>query len=373
VRNELADPVSDRVIEAFVAAHEHGRDVIISVLRSLADNVTKDLQVVEQITTSQTEIRSQAVVAVILPFGVLAFLVAANDSYRSFYRTTGGWIVVTIGVLMAIGGWKLITVLGRIPAEERVLVGRGNVADGRPRRHHRCSSRSPLVLRPRRRPPARRWPRGCSRTPPASPPCPRDVRADLGPILGAGRSACARVRTVRPAARQRTREVVDASSSTSAELRLRQAGLDMTVEQYRTRQLAYTAARSPAGAFLGLLLGRSAGVVSCSPLRPDCGERPGGGTRRAVDHPSAASACGPSSTPSANSWRSTYAPATRPPARSTGSSAGRRARSSANSRTPPRRSAREHTPACSSSSLDHAGAERGAALPAARVDVDRRR
>lgn len=124
-RNELDDPISDRVIEAFAAAHEHGRDVIISVLRSLADNVTKDLQVIEQITSSQTEIRSQAVVAVILPFGVLAFLVAANDSYRSFYQSTAGWVVVTIGVCMAMGGWKLITTLGRIPAEQRVLVGTG--------------------------------------------------------------------------------------------------------------------------------------------------------------------------------------------------------------------------------------------------------
>jgi tight adherence protein B len=124
-RAELADPVSDRVIEAFSAAHEHGRDVIMSVLRSLADCVTRDLQLLEQIATGQTETRSQAVIAVILPFGVLAFLVAANDGYRSFYRTTGGWIVVTIGVCMAAGGWKLITLLGRIPAEERVLVGPG--------------------------------------------------------------------------------------------------------------------------------------------------------------------------------------------------------------------------------------------------------
>ena len=124
-RDELDDPISDRVIEAFVAAHEHGREVIIAVLRSLADNVTKDLQVIEQITTSQTEIRSQAVVAVILPFGVLAFLVAANESYRSFYQSTAGWIVVIIGVAMAVGGWKLITTLGRIPTEQRVLVGTG--------------------------------------------------------------------------------------------------------------------------------------------------------------------------------------------------------------------------------------------------------
>lgn len=55
--------------------------------------------------------------------------------------------------------------------------------------------------------------------------------------------------------------VVDASNSTSADLRLRQAGLDLTVEQYRTRQLAYTAGALGAGALLGVLLGRSAGVV----------------------------------------------------------------------------------------------------------------
>ena len=64
-------------------------------------------------------------VAVILPFGVLAFLVASNDGYRSFYQSTGGWIVVSIGVLMALGGWKLITVLGRVPIEPRVLVEPG--------------------------------------------------------------------------------------------------------------------------------------------------------------------------------------------------------------------------------------------------------
>lgn len=125
-RTELADPVADRVIEAFTAAHDHGRDVIISVLRSLADNVTKDLQIVEQITTGQTEIRSQAVVAVALPFGVLAFLVAANDDYRSFYQSAAGWVVVTIGVAMALGGWTLITTIGRIPGEERVLGSRGD-------------------------------------------------------------------------------------------------------------------------------------------------------------------------------------------------------------------------------------------------------
>jgi tight adherence protein C len=55
--------------------------------------------------------------------------------------------------------------------------------------------------------------------------------------------------------------VVDASGSNSAELRLRQAGLVLTVEQYRTRQLAYTVVALAGGALLGLALTRSAGVV----------------------------------------------------------------------------------------------------------------
>lgn len=55
--------------------------------------------------------------------------------------------------------------------------------------------------------------------------------------------------------------VVDLSNSTSAELRLHQAGLDLTVEQYRTRQLAYTAGALAVGAAIGLLLGGSAGIV----------------------------------------------------------------------------------------------------------------
>ena len=133
-RAELADPVSDRVIEAFVAAHEHGRDVIVAVLRSLADNVTKDLQLVEQIATGQTEIRSQAVDRrdpAVRRAGLPRRRQRRATAPSTGRPADGSWS--SIGVVMAIGGWKLITVLGRIPVEERVLAGRGGtpVMDGR--------------------------------------------------------------------------------------------------------------------------------------------------------------------------------------------------------------------------------------------------
>lgn len=96
------------------------------------------------------------------------------------------------------------------------------------------------------------------------------VRARLGTIRpetagghdGTGRSGVALV--FGPFIRQLSNglaQLVDASASTSTELRLQQAGLSMTVEQYRTRQLAYTAAALAAGAFTGLLLGRRTGTV----------------------------------------------------------------------------------------------------------------
>ena len=56
-------------------------------------------------------------------------------------------------------------------------------------------------------------------------------------------------------------QLIDASGSVPPELRLRQAGVTMSVEQYRTRQLAYTAGAIAAGAFTGLVLSRRAGTV----------------------------------------------------------------------------------------------------------------
>lgn len=120
-RAELADPVSDRVVEAFVAAYERGQSVVVDVLRTLADDVTKDLQLTEQIITNQTEVRAQAVVAALLPFFVLAVLVSTNDGFRDFYRTSAGFVVICLGAGMAFLGWKLISALGRLPADPRVL------------------------------------------------------------------------------------------------------------------------------------------------------------------------------------------------------------------------------------------------------------
>jgi tight adherence protein B len=124
VRAELADPVSDHVIEAFEAAHDRGAKVAVEVLESLAEQVTRDLALVEEVITGQAEIRAEAVFAVVLPFVMLGFLVASNDAFARFYSRPIGWIVIAVGAAMAAGGWKLINTLGRIPTEPRLLARR---------------------------------------------------------------------------------------------------------------------------------------------------------------------------------------------------------------------------------------------------------
>lgn len=124
VRADLADPISDHVCEALEAAHDRGTRVVIGVLRALAEHVTLDLQTREQIITAQTETRAQAVMAVALPFAVLGYLAAVADEFGDFYGRPIGWVVIAIGAGMATIGWQVITALGRIPADPRVLARR---------------------------------------------------------------------------------------------------------------------------------------------------------------------------------------------------------------------------------------------------------
>ncbi len=121
VKSELADPVSDRVVEVLQVAHAQGASVVIDVLRDLADATGKDIRLREEIETAHLERRIEARAAVVLPFAVLVLLCSTSEPYRDFYSSVGGLVVIVLGSVMAIGGMTLIRRLGRLPVEARVL------------------------------------------------------------------------------------------------------------------------------------------------------------------------------------------------------------------------------------------------------------
>ena len=122
VRAELADPVSDTVLLTFELAATEGTAVVLRVLDGLVGQVTGDLALTEKIRTLQTQSRVAAWASLIIPYGLLVFLCATTPSYRAFYASGLGLVIVIVGAVASTAGFAVIRRLGRpIATTERVF------------------------------------------------------------------------------------------------------------------------------------------------------------------------------------------------------------------------------------------------------------
>jgi Flp pilus assembly protein TadB len=120
-KEELADPVSDRVLEVLVLAHETGGSVVRVVLADLVSSITKDLEVAEQVETDGLEMRINARAVVVLPWFVLVALTARAGPFRDFYRSSGGFATLVVAACLTGVGMAFLRRLGRDEDEERVF------------------------------------------------------------------------------------------------------------------------------------------------------------------------------------------------------------------------------------------------------------
>jgi tight adherence protein B len=121
MKEDLADPTSDRVLEVLILAQERGGAIVRDILDDLVDATTRDLKLLDELETEGLEMRINAKAVVVLPWLVLVALTARPGAFRDFYRSGGGVLTVVVaGVLTAIG----VAVLGRLghdPIEARIL------------------------------------------------------------------------------------------------------------------------------------------------------------------------------------------------------------------------------------------------------------
>jgi tight adherence protein B len=125
IREEVADPTTDRVVEVLVLAHERGGSIVRTVLDDLARGTTKDVRLAEEIHTEGLEMRINARSVVVLPWAVLVLLCIRPGPFRDFYATGRGAAVLVIGAAMSLAGLLVVRRLGRVEVEPRVFGGGG--------------------------------------------------------------------------------------------------------------------------------------------------------------------------------------------------------------------------------------------------------
>jgi tight adherence protein B len=123
IREEIADPTSDRVIEVLILASERGGQIVKDILDDLVVATTRDLKVLDEIETDGLEMRINARAVLVLPWFVLVALTIRGGAFRDFYASGAGVIVVVIGAVLCVIGYAWITHLGRSQQERRVLGG----------------------------------------------------------------------------------------------------------------------------------------------------------------------------------------------------------------------------------------------------------
>lgn len=121
IRDQAADPTTDRVIEVLIVAHEKGGAIVPEILRDLAEATARDVWAAEEIDTAALEHRINARVVFVLPWLVLVAMTVRDGPFREFYATPLGLTVIAVGGVMSLGGAWLVARLGRTPDEPRVL------------------------------------------------------------------------------------------------------------------------------------------------------------------------------------------------------------------------------------------------------------
>ena len=120
LKDELADPTADRVIEALRLAREVGGSELGRMLRTLSGFLRDEQRVRKELEARQTWVVVAARMAFATPWAVLLLLATRPEAVAA-YRGGGGAVMLAIGAALAVAGYRVMLAIGRLPTEERVL------------------------------------------------------------------------------------------------------------------------------------------------------------------------------------------------------------------------------------------------------------
>jgi tight adherence protein B len=120
LKESLADPVGDRVIESLRMAREVGGNDLGRLLRTLSQFLREDARTRGELEARQAWTVNGARLAVASPWLLLALLATRPQAVRA-YDSAAGLVVLGAGTAACAGAYRLMMRIGRLPVEERVL------------------------------------------------------------------------------------------------------------------------------------------------------------------------------------------------------------------------------------------------------------
>lgn len=120
LKDSLADPVGDRLVESLRIAREVGGSDLGRLLRTLSSFLREDAHTRAELETRQGWTVNAARLACAAPWLVLAMLATRGESLQA-YSTPGGAFVLLFGAGVSVLAYRLMMRLGRLPEDARVL------------------------------------------------------------------------------------------------------------------------------------------------------------------------------------------------------------------------------------------------------------
>lgn len=118
LKDALADPTADRILETLRMAREVGGSDLTIVLRNLAAWLRQDLAIRQEMEARQSWITNAAKLGVAAPWVVLLLLASRREAALA-YNTTAGHVVILGGLLVSVVAYRIMIAIGRLRDEPR--------------------------------------------------------------------------------------------------------------------------------------------------------------------------------------------------------------------------------------------------------------
>jgi tight adherence protein B len=120
LKDRLADPVGDRVIESLRLARDVGGSDLGRLLRTLSAFLREEARTRAELESRQSWTVNAARLAVAAPW-VLLLLLSLRPEAVAAYNSPAGAVVLLGGAAVCLAAYRLMVRIGRLPREERVL------------------------------------------------------------------------------------------------------------------------------------------------------------------------------------------------------------------------------------------------------------